>query len=122
MVCHPLHPELYRRTKLNIRYTWHGYVEQKKNRENDKLDAYYDTASPKLITVIARIFRIEKKNWGKKVPLIKGSSLKMASIVTCYTEKYETVLETCVSLFKSAENTQKYIDINVKNIVICVCR
>jgi len=74
-----------------------------------------------VISVIARLFRIEKKNWGKRVPLIKGSSLKMASIVTCYTEKYETVLETCVSLFASAEKTQENIDINVRNVVICVC-
>ena len=74
-----------------------------------------------VISIVARVFRIEKKNWGKKVPLIKGSSLKMASIVTCYTEKYETVLETCVSLFASAEKTKEYIDINVKNVVICVC-
>ena len=36
-----------------------------------------------LISIMARVLRIEKRNWGKKVPLVEGSSIKMASIVTC---------------------------------------
>ena len=74
-----------------------------------------------LIAIVARIFRIQKKNWGKKVPLRTGYSIKMASIVTCYSEKFETVLETCESLFRSAEKTKESLDISVQNIIVCVC-
>ena len=73
------------------------------------------------IAIFARVFKKQKTNWGKKTELKKGYSIKMASIVTCYTEKYETVLETCNSLYISAEKTKDVLDINVKNIVICIC-
>lgn len=74
-----------------------------------------------IITVISRVFRIQKKFWGPKIPLKVGSYIKMASIVTCYAEKYETVVETCNSLYKSAEHTQEKLGITVKNIIICIC-
>ena len=74
-----------------------------------------------IVAIVARIFRIQKRNWGKKIELRKGYSIKMASIVTCYSEKFETVLETCESLFRSAEKTKETLDITVQNIIVCVC-
>lgn len=91
-----------------------------------------------LISIFAKLFRKEKRNWGKRVQLPSpknqnkcdnydletaefSSQLSMASVVTCYTEKYETVLETVMSLFESANESKQQIGIEVQNIIVCVC-
>jgi len=74
-----------------------------------------------LVTIFAYTFKKNKVRWGKKRTIENGKVIQMASIVTCYTEKYDTVLETVNSLYRSSEKTHSFIGITIKNIVVCVC-
>lgn len=68
--------------------------------------------------LFARIFRKKKINWGKKVPIKPDHTVQIGCIVTCYTEKYETVLDTVRCLYRSADACDT---LTIKAIVICVC-
>lgn len=68
--------------------------------------------------LFARLFRQKKRNWGKKSKINPDAIVVVGCVVTCFTEKYETVLETIRCLYASADAC----DITtVKAIVICVC-
>ena len=71
-----------------------------------------------LISIYARIFRKKKVNWGKRVELKPNQSVQIGCIVTCYTERFETVLETVRCLYDSAAACDT---IDIKPILICVC-
>lgn len=76
-----------------------------------------------ILSLFFRFTLLKKKFWGPKTEIkvdeeCPPQTIQIASIVTCYTEKFETVLETVNSLHRSSQECKEF---DIKNIVICIC-